>query len=499
MKKFMAIILTFALCFGILSVALAAEDETTVPDGYIGIYTAEDLDGIRNNLSGKYILMNNIDLSSYENWAPIGTSETPFKGELDGNGYIIKNMKIRKECTDGEEPCFGLFSSASGATIIGLMLLDVDINVKFTGETTESFGIGSISGYAKSATFKNCITSGEITIDKFNEGVVGGISGTGVSSAMTKCVNYTKIKLLTKDVYDICIGGLFGRATRTTISQSCNFGDITVSGSDSEQKGRELKIGGLAADFGNFHLVITDSFNKGNISIDFSTPSTYIGGIMGDGYAIERCYNIGSISVPETFSGCEGGLAGNFHSTWLVTYPAAIIKNAYYSNKNLYPTYIDEVSAPSDDYFTNVKFLSVDETKNQESFIGFDFENIWVMEENGYPILRDMPVIPETEKPGITKPITTTEPTTEEPTTLVTEPSTKEVTTTQPTTETTTQPITEPSTNETTTTQPGTETESSTEPTSESDDDKCCIIEWFIKIIKTVIGFFKDIFAMLKF
>ena len=37
---------------------------TDVPDGYVGIYTKSDLDNIRNNLSGNYILMNDIDFSS---------------------------------------------------------------------------------------------------------------------------------------------------------------------------------------------------------------------------------------------------------------------------------------------------------------------------------------------------------------------------------------------------------------------------------------------------
>ena len=122
MKKLLAILLTFALCFGILSVALAAEDEaiTTVPDGYIGIYTAEDLDNIRNNLSGKYILMNNIDLSSYDNWNPIGTSETPFTGELDGNGYAVENMTITAEQQEALNA--GLFGYIKNAIVKNLTI-----------------------------------------------------------------------------------------------------------------------------------------------------------------------------------------------------------------------------------------------------------------------------------------------------------------------------------------------------------------------------------------
>lgn len=35
----------------------------SVPSGYIPIYTIDDLYGINDNLSGNYILMNDIDLS----------------------------------------------------------------------------------------------------------------------------------------------------------------------------------------------------------------------------------------------------------------------------------------------------------------------------------------------------------------------------------------------------------------------------------------------------
>ena len=46
------------------------------------IYEAEDLNDIRNDLTGTYILMNDIDLSRYENWSPIGSADAPFTGAL---------------------------------------------------------------------------------------------------------------------------------------------------------------------------------------------------------------------------------------------------------------------------------------------------------------------------------------------------------------------------------------------------------------------------------
>ena len=66
----------------------------------VHIRDARDLDAIRNDLQGWYVLDNDIDLSSYEDWNPIGTYEadyefadgewwsTAFKGRLDGNGHV---------------------------------------------------------------------------------------------------------------------------------------------------------------------------------------------------------------------------------------------------------------------------------------------------------------------------------------------------------------------------------------------------------------------------
>lgn len=69
--------------------------QTAVPEGWIGVYTVEDLDNVRNGLDGKYILMN--DLTFPENagsFAPIGSKDAPFTGQFDGNGHVISGLII---------------------------------------------------------------------------------------------------------------------------------------------------------------------------------------------------------------------------------------------------------------------------------------------------------------------------------------------------------------------------------------------------------------------
>ena len=66
---------------------------------YSPIFKASDLDRVRKNVKGAYWLMNDIDLSDYDNWDPIGTATKPFSGELQGNGFKIDGLTISGEET----------------------------------------------------------------------------------------------------------------------------------------------------------------------------------------------------------------------------------------------------------------------------------------------------------------------------------------------------------------------------------------------------------------
>lgn len=550
MKKFLAIFLTFVLCFGVLSVALAAEDDAvaTVPDGYIGIYTAEDLDNVRNNLSGKYILMNNIDLSSYENWSPIGTSETPFTGELDGNGYVLKNLIFNDKFSNAKDIDSGLFGYAKGAILSDVLIKNLSVKFDQSDSTEVYCTFGAVAGVARNSTIRSCAVSGKIDAENIAQLNISGIIGLPLYSKFENCANYADINVkLNNTALLLRIGGVAAFLRYTPLTESCNYGNITINGADVKLN-KNFYIGGVYGDAADNFQNMThdgDNYNRGTVSVDFSTSRTFIGGIAGQSYSVVNSYNAGKIIYPEDFAGFAGAVTGNAFECSLAINMPQRLTNVYYLNESMKDfsygehSYVDE----EDDIFENIKYLTPEEMKKQESFVGFDFENVWAMEENGYPILRNMPVIPETEKPGVTKPTTTTElttdestttPATEESTTIPvatpTEPSTEESTTTpvatpiepsttEPstseiiTTETPTEPVTNPAT-EPSTTQPVTETESttepvtespatpiepSTEPTSEPDDNRCWVLKWLIKIFKAIIDWFVKLFVMLGF
>ena len=145
------------------------EDEA-LAQGYTLIKTAQDLDNIRNNLSGKYILMNDIDLSSYSNWDPIGEIDphtgagTGFTGILDGNGHVVKNLTITSSSKDSVG-LFGLIGDPSGnikGEVKNLGIENVDININ-TNKDGVGIAAGALAG-ASCCEISNCYSTGNIKI-----------------------------------------------------------------------------------------------------------------------------------------------------------------------------------------------------------------------------------------------------------------------------------------------------------------------------------------------
>ena len=96
MKQIRTLLFRFLVCAilaaGLCPAALAAEPDR---EGWTAVSSKEELAAISNNLSGKYYLTANIDLTG-ETWTPIGMYfYKPFTGEFDGNGYVIKGLSVQ--------------------------------------------------------------------------------------------------------------------------------------------------------------------------------------------------------------------------------------------------------------------------------------------------------------------------------------------------------------------------------------------------------------------
>lgn len=112
-----------------------------IPDGYTPIYFDVDLYNIRDDLSGQYILMNDITLSGYDNWTPIGTSSNYFSGVFSGGGFTISGLNI-----NSEDDYQGLFGYVSGATIKNVIVKEPSIQVgQYSGAVVGYFSDYSVT------------------------------------------------------------------------------------------------------------------------------------------------------------------------------------------------------------------------------------------------------------------------------------------------------------------------------------------------------------------
>ena len=104
---------------------------TEVPEGWTGIYTIEDLDAVRNDLKGYYILMEDLAFAPEDfreggrfagGWEPVGTHYEPFEGIFDGNGHTVGGLTVNVEADELRTACaaglFGYVRSAHDLEVI---------------------------------------------------------------------------------------------------------------------------------------------------------------------------------------------------------------------------------------------------------------------------------------------------------------------------------------------------------------------------------------------
>lgn len=404
-----AIFMTGVFSIGVLSLSLNSENvntkfithvvqKSTMPEGYTAINSPEDLNNIRNNLEGKYILMSDIDLSSFESWIPIGSSkEESFRGVFDGNGYAVKDMKINITGNAEESVYAGLFGYAHSAEIYDLGIEDIDIQIS----NVKQIVFGGVSGAIFAMEVINCYVTGNVNISSVQYTYVGGISGhngilviTGIAlpsnSHIRNCYNTAKITVETASGY---VGGVSGMHTGL-VQNSCNEGTIHVKGSATKTR----CVGGIAANA----YSVSNCYNIGDIK-DESLNFRRTGGLVGssDRLAISSSYNAGKIEVQSNNDGdrvCTGGLAGHaaFLGERLQTYQYVFNRIDYmYDSLLTNSYYLNSINAPVGnptiykDALISIKSLSDSEMRTQKAFKGFDFENIWMMPSGGeYPVFK---------------------------------------------------------------------------------------------------------------
>lgn len=326
---------------GILEMPLYAEWEMfsfesgsgTPDDPYI-ITKPEHLVSVRAFASAnKYFKLGaDIDLAGVD-WTPIGTyssnlSASAFVGTFDGNGHKIMNISFN----DTTKSNAGLFGYLYNATVTNLIIENANI--------TASSRAGALAGASQ--------LSKVYRVKVVNSSVRVTYNGSGYG------------------------GGLIGEAIDGTEIEECAVRNTTVSGVKYAIGGL---LGRLRVNSGKPAVVVRNCYVEGGqVSSDYSS-STAAAGFICNYYRASETNAV---------------IENNYLATQVTNGKAFI---AYLESGSQTPVvtssyYDTEVvgSGVSDSYATG---KTTAEMKQQATFSGWDFTNVWTIDEgNDYPRLK---------------------------------------------------------------------------------------------------------------
>ena len=239
------------------------------------ISTWYDLDAIRNNLSGTYSLINDLDSTTpgYEElasptanggkgWEPIGGENYQFTGTFDGQGYEIRDLLINRH---GEDyvGLFGVVDEEGVIEDIGVM------NVTVIGH----YNVGGLVG-RNYGTVNNSYSTGNVN----GTWSVGGLMGAN-HHAGTVSSSYSTASVTATSWPDASgVGGLVGTNSYSgAVINSYSTGSIIG----------DRYVGGLVG-VNSWDGTVSDSYSTGNVTGDMN-----VGGLVGhtsDGNTVSNSY-----------------------------------------------------------------------------------------------------------------------------------------------------------------------------------------------------------------
>lgn len=243
------------------SYAEDADSTAGSEDNAIHVSTAEDLSAMADNLSGYYVLDNDIDLSEYGDWVPIGDEDQPFTGFLNGNFHTIKGLNVQADVYSGYDG--GLFGCLNGAFVNELVVENATIDVQAHGDEDLFANAGIIAGHASNASVSHCYVSGSVYVygDGYLYARAGGIIGAAEQSCdISSCIVSGALIASGGNLRNSMAGGicawLAGNEEYGYASAYQNFcmADISADASSDDGDGYSY-AGGIVASGENYYLV----------------------------------------------------------------------------------------------------------------------------------------------------------------------------------------------------------------------------------------------------
>ena len=216
-----------------------------------------DLDNVRNDLTGDYVLVNDLNsgTAGYEgigdDFEPIGVRPQDgdaFTGTFDGDEFGIEDLVIDVDPVDRG---VGLFAATENEGVVVVENLSVSGSV--TNADTDFNETGGLVGLHDSGTIQNCVSH----VDVIHEGIyAGGLVGDNQDTVTDSYATGSVAG-------DERVGGLVGRNTGTTID---SYSTGSVEGDE--------QVGGLV---GLNNETIETSYAVGHV-----TGNDRIGGLVGN-------------------------------------------------------------------------------------------------------------------------------------------------------------------------------------------------------------------------
>lgn len=326
------------------------------------ISTCAQLGEIANNLSGSYVLNNNINCNGTTYSSPTSN----FTGILNGQNHTIENINFTT--------C-GLFCHASG----GATIENTNINGGTFTDSVYGSSMGSFVGELDGATLSNLHSNLTITGssgDQYIGGIVGLIwlgSNNSISNS-----SYTGSMIIPDT--DAYVGGIVGYAGSTSYSLSNDYAvpTITLNSGDGY-----LEVGGLAGDLTEDSL--TDSYSAGSITASGTLTNAEVGGfvgIFGGSATIQNSFSAtsvnGSYTGTNVTAGAVYGDSGGTNTNMYFDESRAILTNC--SGDNSTSCTPVNVSNANPSYFFD--------SKNNAPLSSWDFSNTWAL-STSYPTLQN--------------------------------------------------------------------------------------------------------------
>jgi hypothetical protein len=357
----------------------------------------------RNNGKNAYLLNNDIDLSAYSPWNPLGGDHTPFAGYFFGEGHAIRGLEL----PDGSalDSYIGLFGKVENTRIenFNVEITDTEITLSSSNSIAKAGIIaGSGSGVLKDLRI-SVVPGGEFAVTGGNDELfAGGLAGT-FSGTIERCGFVGNVAIVS-GASESNIGGLVGEFTGDQISESYMAGTITNTNTNT---GAYINTGGLAG----LSEALEDCYHNGDIVVSCEPGSTMLtGGLCAMALVVSRSYTTGSL----VSSGGNGYTAGIFadggasvieNSASLnlaISGPSSLrignddnysIGGMYNANNYALNAMLvngavltDAASDPQDD--VNGLGKTKAELQTQSTYqtgLGWDFEAVWEMGPASYP------------------------------------------------------------------------------------------------------------------